>query len=605
MDNKSLDRSKEQSHKDCFLLLKNNIFLLLGMSIAVAICMYGILGIFGFSAFPDEFGYWSPAAAILGYDWSEITGLGSYYSYGYSALLVPILLLFHNAITTYRAAIVLNLVLQCLSMVLLFLIARELFPKENRNVLAIIAAIAALYPAWMFYVNTTMAEALLYFGLILSIYLMFRFVKKPGVLFGILYAILLVYLYMVHMRCIGTIAAGLITIIIWAVARTKNHTRKGYRIWILIALVIALFAGTFLLKDKIIQILYHRTSSDILSWNDYSGLAYRIKKIISLQGFTYLVKDICGKVLYLGLATFGTAYFGIALCVRKFVSSFVRIRKRKASYTDFLWIYILLIIVFQFLVALVYLNGASAPEADRLDNFLHGRYIDFFIPILFVLGFEEMLSGEKTYLGMAIVLLMYLGLGFVAYRVIAENNLFMRNAHGFTMVGMSYFIEYPFTDTFAFFRKELLLQIGLTFVGDLIIIMCRRFRQRLLVALFLIIQVSLGVVACTKFIFLNQSYIYEDVRLADVLNDVTDMYPDKKVVHIYEGEVPYIQLVQFGSRDTDIQVVNGDEVDVDINEYLRDDTILITCECQDYAQQVRDYYDEEWMLGHLRLYYNQ
>ena len=170
---------------------------------------------------------------------------------------------------------------------------------------------------------------------------------------------------------------------------------------------------------------------------------------------------------------------------------------------------------------------------------------------------------------------------------------------------MSYFIEYPFTDTFAFFRKELLLQIGLTFVGDLIIIMCRRFRQRLLVALFLIIQVSLGVVACTKFIFLNQSYIYEDVRLADVLNDVTDMYPDKKVVHIYEGEVPYIQLVQFGSRDTDIQVVNGDEVDVDINEYLRDDTILITCECQDYAQQVRDYYDEEWMLGHLRLYYNQ
>ena len=117
MDNKSLDRSKEQSHKDCFLLLKNNIFLLLGMSIAVAICMYGILGIFGFSAFPDEFGYWSPAAAILGYDWSEITGLGSYYSYGYSALLVPILLLFHNAITTYRAAIVLNLVLQCLSMV--------------------------------------------------------------------------------------------------------------------------------------------------------------------------------------------------------------------------------------------------------------------------------------------------------------------------------------------------------------------------------------------------------------------------------------------------------------------------------------------------------
>ena len=53
--------------------------------------MYGIFAIIGFSAFPDEFGYWSVAAAILGYDWSSITGLGPYYSYGYSVLLTPIL----------------------------------------------------------------------------------------------------------------------------------------------------------------------------------------------------------------------------------------------------------------------------------------------------------------------------------------------------------------------------------------------------------------------------------------------------------------------------------------------------------------------------------
>ena len=36
------------------------------------------------SLFPDEFGYWAPAAEMLGWDWSESVSLGSYYSFGYS-----------------------------------------------------------------------------------------------------------------------------------------------------------------------------------------------------------------------------------------------------------------------------------------------------------------------------------------------------------------------------------------------------------------------------------------------------------------------------------------------------------------------------------------
>ena len=605
MTKNNLDSSKEQSHKDCFLLYKKNVYLILGMGIAIAICMYGILGIFGFSAFPDEFGYWSPAAAILGYDWSEITGLGSYYSYGYSALLVPILLLFHNAIITYRAAIILNLLLQCLSMVLLFLVAKELYPDDDRHSTAIICVIAVLYPAWMFYVQTTMAEALLYFGLILSIYLMLRFLKKPGVLNGILFAVLLIYLYMVHMRCVGTIAAGLLTIILWAIAQRKTQEKKNRKVWILLLLAIALFAGTFILKDKIIQVLYHRTSDEVLSWNDYSSIIGRVKKIISLKGFEYLAKDFCGKVLYMGLSTFGIAYFGIAGCARKAFRSMKRLKTRQTSYTDFLCIYIFFIVIFQFLVALIYLNGASAPTADRLDNFLHGRYIDFFLPILIVTGIEEMLHGEKTYLGMVVTFIIYLPLIFVAYRVITGNDVLMRNAHCFTMIGMSFFLEKPLPDPVSYFIKQVLFSSGLTLLVDIVIILCRSLKQKMFVALVLVIQVLLGVKACTQFIFLNQSYIYEDIMVGDVLNDVLAKYPDKKVVHIYEGGVPYIQLVQFGSRATEISVIDAEYTDIDINQYLDDDTILITSECQDYADQVYEFYEENWILGHLRLNYNQ
>ena len=52
----------------------------------LSVCMYGIYSIVGFSYYPDEFGYWSSAAVNIGYDWSEVASLGSYYSFGYSLI---------------------------------------------------------------------------------------------------------------------------------------------------------------------------------------------------------------------------------------------------------------------------------------------------------------------------------------------------------------------------------------------------------------------------------------------------------------------------------------------------------------------------------------
>lgn len=60
----------------------------------ILLCFYGfgIGSIYGFSIFPDEFAYWAYAAGMSGYDWSDITSLGSYYSYGYSLVLFPVFL---------------------------------------------------------------------------------------------------------------------------------------------------------------------------------------------------------------------------------------------------------------------------------------------------------------------------------------------------------------------------------------------------------------------------------------------------------------------------------------------------------------------------------
>ena len=603
MNNLSKTNGRKQSANGCFLLYKEHIYIVLGICIAIAICMYGIISIIGFSAYPDEFGYWSVAAAILGLDWSEITGLGPYYSYGYSVLLAPVLFLFHNPIIAYRMAIVLNLLLQCASFPIMYLILQRLFPENRKNVLGIITSIAVLYPAWSFYTMTTMAEALLYFGFLLSIYLMLRFLSKPGVVTGLLLIIISIYLYLVHMRCIGVIGATVVTVIIWGTSRSRIREKKSLRAFIIIPIIILLFALTFVLKDKVIALLYHQTSENMLTWNDYSGLSYRISKMLSLDGILLLLKDICGKVLYLGLATYGIGYFGICLCVKKVVISFTNIRKRTATATDYLWIYIFLATLAQFMVALIYLNGASGPNEDRLDNFLHGRYIDFYLPILIGIGIVEMRSQRCPYITMAVTFLMYLLLGIVAVRTIEVNTTLMNKPHGFTMIGMSYLLEIPLTDTIGFVVKEIILQAGITLIADIIILLSRKKTFEVMLSAILAVQIILGLNACNHFIFPYQDYIYGDVVIGQQLSELLQEYPGRKVIHIYESGNPYIELVQFGNRDVRIHVVNLKDGG-DVEKYLEKDAILIAQLEGNYEDEIDRHYGQKLAYGHLGLYYN-
>ena len=65
-----------------------------------------------------------------------------------------------------------------------------------------------------------LTEAMLMFTYLLVCALFVRFLEKPGALSACLLAAALVYLYTIHMRCIGTVAAGALTLFIWLV---KTH----------------------------------------------------------------------------------------------------------------------------------------------------------------------------------------------------------------------------------------------------------------------------------------------------------------------------------------------------------------------------------------------
>ena len=600
MNNKRIDRQPENG---CLSFIKNNIYLCLGVVLTASLCMYGIFGVFGFSAYPDEFGYWSPAAKLLGYDWSSITALGSYYSYGYSALLLPILFTFNGAITTYRAAVILNLLMQCLSVPMVFAILSSLFPNKIRSVTAIIASISVLYPAWIFYTQTTMSEALLNFLFVLSTFLMIRFLDKPTIMRGLLFVLTLVYSYFVHMRCIGTIGAGTLIMVIFALSKRKNGF--GKKVWLLPLIIIGLFGASFIIKSLVIDSLYKGTTGDMLSWNDYTSIPHRLMKILNFKGFIYLLEDIVGKLYYIGMATYGIGYFGIFALGKKSKSAIRNIRNKQADKKDYIWLYMTFIVLAQFMVALIYLNGASGPDNNRLDLFLHGRYIDFFLPIVIGIGICEMLDTVKYVQGIVFITLFYI-LGYIICKnVISINPGNLSNAHGFTMIGMSHFlVKNPQPDTLSYLTRQSILGALLSIVVFGAVALYRKLKLESFLIIILILQVFFGIDACKHYIFPNQSYIYGDLMIGEKLSEVRDLYPDKRIVNIYEGGVPYIELVQFEDKTAPIEVVNFENPERAVDLAYSDDMILIMNFDSTYAQEAYAYYKEKWEIGHLALFYN-
>ncbi len=104
-------------------------YLLLFVVLIFSIYQYSVHRLYGFSVYPDEFGYWASAAQWIGYDWSDVASLGYYYSFGYSLLLAPILMLFHDSIKAYRAAVFVNMILQCISVGMLWGIFNRIFRR--------------------------------------------------------------------------------------------------------------------------------------------------------------------------------------------------------------------------------------------------------------------------------------------------------------------------------------------------------------------------------------------------------------------------------------------------------------------------------------------
>lgn len=247
----------------------------------------------------DEFGYWGTAVSMAGYDWKDLIAETPYYSYGYSLLLLPIILLLPTPVLWYKAAILLNAVLLYLSYFICCDIGKRIFGKTDRKLICFVSLVVAIYPGNITYAQVAWSETLQYFLIWCVTWLVVRLEERfsSGKLLATV--TLLLYLYCVHNRNIGVAAVGVVTLLLIVIRHRKMA------IWMFIP-VFGLAGGYFLLKwvkDYEVTKLWSNSASSALNNVNLDGntLLIYFRKLVEnpdLYGWS-----LYGKLFYLLLAT--------------------------------------------------------------------------------------------------------------------------------------------------------------------------------------------------------------------------------------------------------------------------------------------------------------
>ena len=569
----------------------------------VFLCIYVLPGIYSFTFFPDEFGYWSSAAGNLSYDWSKVASIGSYYSFGYSFILTPILFLFEDSIMAYRAAVVVNLILQIVAFYLLKDIYKNVFGNSiNSLVKTLLAGMTVLYPSWVFYTQTTMAEATIFFMYVLILWLMMRFIDRPSPVKGIFLGAAAVYIYTVHMRSIGVLIAVAVMILVnllWTIRKDDDKINIAVSS-ILIVIVIAVgFVAADIIKKDIIANVF--SSGDVIRTdiNDYGGQTGKIAELLTLTGIGKFFLSLFGKLLYLGCSSFGTAYIGIYALVKKSIK-----KDRNAMF-------VLIASFLEYMVMCIYLLHSADVTQKRFDLFLHGRYCDFIVPILMAYGVAELLTDGKHIKKMLIAAGTLIVFSVLSLIICSRNTVGMSDPHATLMLGMSYFLDDENVRPFYTIILSTIFTLIVGAVLTAVIDFCKKKNKYVYLIVFPLILGILGYLVSERFIYKIQSNTFGDVQMADAISDLRNDGNNSEVVVLYVGGLEYADTIQHRLRDEKISVIyvdkgiigNQDQMVAFADELSLDKLYLISFD-NPLSEVLEEKFDHNWELGHFDLYYN-
>lgn len=551
------------------------------------IVCHGISKSYGFYFPADEFCYWSYAAGLAGYDWSDIASLGSYYSYGYSLILLPVFLIFKDGVIAYRAAMVVNIALLAVCFFIRQKMGRTFY-----------AAAAVFYPTWLFYAGTTFAEILLVTLYLTTCMLLLKYLQTDNKRYMALMLAAMFYMYLVHLRAIGVLVSGTAVLLLYNIRKysirkyiMRNGGRKVRSVLVpaaaaAVILAVGLLMGLFI-KNYWTGMVYGDTADTLKNANDYAGQFEKIAYIFSIEGLKNLIISVSGKILYLGLASYGIAYFGIIYAVR-------RVREKK-----YFPLFVLLTTVEALMICAIY-----TIRPGRVDTLTYGRYHEYVMPVLLMMGIKELcskaLSAKRTMCRIAVMLELEAVMTWLVTASLNENG--QTSFFGNTICGISWLYNPQDFEPVSYYWKVYLTGAVLTVAVCMGIWWTGRRRGReILLMLLVTMQIVIGIRLSSMYIDDSRLGCFRDTLLREVIYELNPE-GSREVYYSTEGNAfGNIGILQFMMRDTPIHIV---KTDYDLDSQNEEDLLLIDFR-SDQGEALAEKYDSHLTSGHFALYYNE
>lgn len=567
---------------------------LFAIAILFAFWAFGIGSTYGFSIFPDEFAYWSYAARLAGYDWSDVTALAPYYSYGYSLILIPIFVFCKDAVTAYRIAVSINFLFLFLAMVALAGTMKRMMPDKKMPIV-LFSALTVLLPCNLFYTQMTLTEVFLVALYIAAGSVLYRYLENNRLSTLLLLMLILIYLYTVHMRTVGVLLAAMIVVTIHIFLRGD----KRWHVLAALGAALALFAAADFLKQQAFVYVYGGINQELVAANDYSGQMEKIRSVLSLEGFYDLLISLAGKVLYLGLATWGLFYWGIYGMVRQAFALLRNIKKHvSAKPQQFFAVFVLLTVAAQIVIGTIYLLTLG-----EIGDYTYGRYSEMVIPFVMVWGFAVLWKERARFVWAAtggLALLQGLTTILVVRQIIVTG---ADNFQGYFLVGISYLYNEADFQVDSFYAAAYLFCELLTVLVTAMALFCRsRKKRQYLLTAFAVVELVLAMRADIIYLEPFKKAAFRDSRMVDKMQTMQE--EGRRIIYMDQVFPPYVGILQFMGRDLDIQVMEHREAVADYEGDITDEDILIFAFDDAFLEEWEDKYAQKDVYGHFALLYD-
>ncbi|MCM1217592.1 MAG: hypothetical protein NC548_24135 [Lachnospiraceae bacterium] len=564
---------------------------------------YSVCNACGFLFFPDEYTYWSYAAAAAGDDWSAVTSLGLYFSYGYSAVLIPAYFLFRNPVTAYRVVVGVNFILLFVSFLCLAKFSEKMQQKQNVRTssngipVVFLAAAAVFFPGHLFSAQMTMTETMILTLYIVSGVLLYRYLEENSTGMLVLLLLSLFYLYVVHMRTVGVLLSAFVVLVFHCLSR---RGRRTHLLWI-IGIMGVLLLGSHFVKEWAYANVFGGLNAEFVRGNDYSGQLGKIRYLFTSEGFYDLFVHIVGKLLYLGQASYGLFYWGVYSFGKRLFPQKASEQRGEEAETNAetriedreFGVYILLTIAAQIMIAAVYLLTMGESS-----DYTYGRYSEIILPFVMLEGMLEIWR-QRAKIVWAVSGVIAVVQAAAAWLVVKQIAAAGKSVFkGYFMVGMSYLYHGEGFEPGIFYRDAYLFGTFLMVAVAALLLWCRSKKSlQFLLTILLLMQLALAVRADSVFLQPFKRAANRDYRLARKIEELYEVKDDPRVIYRNEAYPPFIGILQFMLRDITIEVT--DEVGD-----VREDDILIFSFDDAEQDQWEDEFANKDARGHFTILYN-